>query len=530
LNQVVAIQEKLGGKYDLLEDASRRFVREGPMIDLSGTEKRNRYYFLFNDLIVAASQGNKEFKDSWKRYSEISSSATTTFAVDQSGALKYKESFSVGGAQLRETSQNIQSLDPRWKNMFQIAEGGTWTNPEKVHTLITPSYESKVSWMGDIDDCIMQNLEIKKMRAITSNQVDYSEVKGLVSMTDTLLMQNTETGAWKERFVRLEMGTIQWFRSPTSLDSPKGSIDLYSCSVRLHRPSEKEFAFQIYASKQIYYFAASNGEKLFEWINAIRGGIEKIMEAKEKSSRVRQAKFTNLPPSIAQMLTEQENQCCGDCSVDQVNWSNVSQGVFLCDECYNLHKILSASTLKNLTRGKWTEDQIKILAKKGNKIVNAELACNVSNVEKITTQSPYETKVNYIKRKYNYEQYAPVAAQAIMESHSPAVSPRKGRMAGWLVLNEETSKQYYYVLKKSNIYYYKSKEKTNGTPRGVIDIQTASCRISPNDELTFEIITPSRIYSFISASSDERLEWFRQISAAKRDKPKSKFLRSLRFD
>merc|ERR1712137_666148 len=98
LNQVVEVQEKLAGKIDLLEDASRRYVREGPMIDMSGNEKRNRYYFLFNDILVASAQGNKEFRDSWKR-SETQPDSTNVRSTEQAGALKFKESFSIGGAQ-----------------------------------------------------------------------------------------------------------------------------------------------------------------------------------------------------------------------------------------------------------------------------------------------------------------------------------------------------------------------------------------------------------------------------------------------
>lgn len=53
-----------------------------------------------------------------------------------------------------------------------------------------------------------------------------------------------------------------------------------------------------------------------------------------------------------------------------------------------------------------------------------------------------------------------------------------------------------------------------GTPRGVIDIQTATLRTT-DDSNIFDIITPARIYSMICPSVDDCLDWINQINAVK---------------
>ena len=512
INQVVEIQEKLSGKIDLLEDASRRFVREGPLIDMSGYEKKNRYFYLFNDIMVSSSPGNKEFRELWKKYENSSPNLSLTSTNSSSNTLdlnnsssssssyvKYKETIPLHGSQLKETSPETQELDPKFKNMFQLILNSTLSEKDKrIFSFVAPSYEIKLSWMGDIDECIMQNLDNRKMRCGAFTNYDASKIT-IPYLSDTLLIQNSETGVWKERFIVLKYGILYFYKSEDiyknesscstnqiSSDSPRSatlspsdsavqlqnykfSIEIYSCSVRLLRPSEKEFAFQIFASQEIYYFATNSGEKLFDWINAIRFSIEKIMEFKQTNqslTKKNQDKFSHLPPSLIQLLTDDENQCCADCNNQAIFWANLTFGVFLCNECYNLHKILSSSNLKSLVRSKWTDKQAFELLSKGNKIVNDQLESEKLKAEKINSTSTYEHKVDFIRRKYKYDSYEsppttpeqePKRASTQLSGTGSSPSKKLGRKAGWLVqLDGTENKKYFFILKKSNIYYYKN--------------------------------------------------------------------------
>ena len=418
---------------------------------MSGSEKKNRYYFLFNDIIVAATQGTKEFRDCWKKLEDPSTSNNSSQIGNgiSTGPLRYKFSIPLSGTVLKETSSNLQDLDTKWKNMFQVIQPGT---ESKIYSFVAPTYDTKLSWMGDIDECIMQQLDIKKMRFGAFNDYDFSDDKGFDNKSGILSLQSAETNMWKDRYIVLRNGFLQIFKDEETTE-PKVTLEIYSCSVRLHRPAQKEFAFQILAAKQIYYFCASSGEELFDWINAIRSSIERIMKLKDKQSVKTTTKY-NVPPILGQMLTDDENQMCADCSSPEPKWANITQGVFLCDECYNLHKILSASVLKSLIRARWTDGQAAELQKKGNKIVNGEK--EPSNCEKITPNSPYETRVNYIKEKYNYSEYVTPSTPEV----KPILrnSPKAGRKSGWLMLlnDNDDTKNYFFTLKKTSLFYFKS--------------------------------------------------------------------------
>ena len=451
LNQVVAIQELMLGKIDLLEDASRRYVREGPLIDIGDT-RRKGYYFLFNDILVVTTQSNKEFRDSWRRSTGENNGNRQTI-----NGLKYKATIELLGTRLNEASPNLQKLDDKWKNMFQLVLPTTDENSEsKIYSFLTPSYDLKVTWMGDIDDCISLQLENRKMRLGAFTNYDMSNEKGFPSKAGLLSLQHSLSGEWKSRHFVLRDGILQWFKGD-DLSITKGSLEIYSCSVRLLRPSEREFAFQIMTSKRIYYVAASSGEELFEWISSIRTTIEKLMAYKEQIVS-KAPKYNNVPPTIAQMLTDETNQKCADCSVPWPKWANVTFGVFLCDECYNLHKILSGSILKSLTRARWSDAQVSQFMLKGNLKVNEEL--ETENLPpKITCNSSYECRVDYIKEKYSFYDYGDesIKSESIVHGNIVNLPAPTGQKSGWLVsVNDNENKTYYYILKKSSICYYKS--------------------------------------------------------------------------
>ena len=239
LNRVVGVQEILSGKIELLEDASRRFVRDGPLIDFSGSEKKSRYYFLFNDIMVVATQPTKDFRLIWKRCqnellnrdsttpgpsvpptfaSSASSPAYSTSFSHLPGDLKYKYMIPLAGARLKEPSAALQKTDQKWQLMFQLqictpsnstssALVGSKESPgavpnsgsnikkveEKIYTFLAPSYESKLSWMGDIDECIMVHLENKRFRmnsSINANQIQLQD--NIPLMYSNLLVLHTE--------------------------------------------------------------------------------------------------------------------------------------------------------------------------------------------------------------------------------------------------------------------------------------------------------------------------------------------------
>ena len=448
LNKVVAVQEKLGGKIELLEDASRRYVREGPLMDLS--DKQGRFYFfLFNDILVASALNIKEFTTEWKKLSESLTPQQEDFSYQ--GALKYKYLIPLSGAGLKETSQTLQN-DPKFRNMFQLVVPDS-SGEKKHYSFVAPTFEMKSSWMADIDECITQQLEIRKIRAGPFAEYDLYSEEGLPQLSASIAMQNLETLEWNERYLVLRDGILFVYKNREVQEVPKLRLELYSCSVRLLRPSERDFSFQVLSSQQIYYFAANNGEQVFDWIYAIRSSVEYILHLKDQQ-RGQKVKSLKIPPALAQMLTDPENHACADCRIPDPQWVNITRGVFVCDVCYNIHKMCVHSlALRNLSRHAWSDDLIKDLLPLGNQIVNQQLEANLQ-APKITSGSPHQAKVDYIREKYDYPEPTEAPTSAILAAFR---SQKLGQKAGWLVLlDDNETKKFFYLIKKNSLYYYKS--------------------------------------------------------------------------
>merc|ERR1712137_1165231 len=457
----------------------------------------------------------------WKKHADSAPPSSHTNDDSYRGALKYRYALPLTGAGLQETSQTIHDMDQKFKNMFQLItmEGGT----KKHYSFIAPTYEAKTSWMGDIDECIMQQLDIRKIRVGPLTENVLAQQPNLPTISGTLSVQNAETLTWKDRYVVIRNGMLSLFKDENDNALPKLTLQLFSCSVRLLRPSERDFTFQVLAPHQIYYLAAHSGEQLFDWIYTIRSTVERIMTLKDQQRAKNQ--LQHIPPALAQMLTDSENQHCADCEALDPQWANMTVGVFVCDVCYYIHKMcLPTLELRNLSRNKWTDEQAKRMLGRGNEVVNQELETEEIKKEKITPTSSYQAKVDFIRTKYNYPEAeaAPVELRSASSgSVARNLANRTGLKTGWLVLvDENDAKRYFYVLKKSSMYCYKS-EKATGTPRGVIDIQTATTKPSEEDETIFEIITPSKIYTILCPSVVERTNWMEEITYAKAAKPSS---------
>ena len=216
LNQVLEVQEALAGKIELLEDASRRYVREGPLVDMSGNEKRNRYYFLFNDLLVEATQSTKEYKEIWKKLETAESNNIYRGSGNIEGIFKYKSSIPVGNSGLKEPGPVLQKSDPKWKNMFQLATPLVPTGAlkktshrQQLLSFLAPTYEIKLNWMHDIDECIMQQLETKRTRLqsnLEENEHKF-EPNARFEIASKLLLQSSK-GEYKSRWCVIQNGSL----------------------------------------------------------------------------------------------------------------------------------------------------------------------------------------------------------------------------------------------------------------------------------------------------------------------------------
>jgi RhoGEF domain/PH domain len=161
LNQVLRVQSRITGKYEALTAPSRRYVREGPLLELCGGEKKNRYYFLFNDLLVCTNPPSSTWKRLW-RSSVRNPNEDRDNQKDR--LLKWKYNVPLDGVLVKDprsaSASTIDSKSRSTADLFTLI----FPNKKEVQ-FIAPSSEDKLSWMYDIDHAASDLLSAARSRA-----------------------------------------------------------------------------------------------------------------------------------------------------------------------------------------------------------------------------------------------------------------------------------------------------------------------------------------------------------------------------
>ncbi|QCD85608.1 Arf-GAP [Vigna unguiculata] len=103
------------------------------------------------------------------------------------------------------------------------------------------------------------------------------------------------------------------------------------------------------------------------------------------------------------------NKFCADCGTPEPKWVSSSLGVFICIKCSGIHRSLGVhiSKVLSLKLDEWTDEQVDALAKLGgNTLLNKKYeACIPSNMRKPKPHSSIEERSEYIRRKYEMQQF-----------------------------------------------------------------------------------------------------------------------------
>ena len=105
--------------------------------------------------------------------------------------------------------------------------------------------------------------------------------------------------------------------------------------------------------------------------------------------------------TFTELMKIRENRRCFDCNVKSCQWASVNNGIFLCTNCSGIHRGFGVdkSYIRSILWDNWTENQIEFMKKGGNKNLKEFLLGYPYDMEQITPEKFYSSKILVYYRK-----------------------------------------------------------------------------------------------------------------------------------
>jgi len=237
-----------------------------------------------------------------------------------------------------------------------------------------------------------------------------------------MFKKSLKTGRWKKRYVVVTPGQLCCFRDAADSGDPELSINLQYAVVRKRTTHDNKPAFDVVSTDNTLSLMATDNTLTQEWFDHISQAIERLVEESASSfskdgngeeeihTEDNPAPVDKNKAALLELLQRPENHLCADCSRPDPQWASTNLGSFVCITCSGIHRGLGVhiTKIRSISMDTWTDEQVAVMASKGNKKVNDYyLATLPPNVKVPTPDTPVEELKQFLHDKYVSLKYVP---------------------------------------------------------------------------------------------------------------------------
>ncbi|MED6111432.1 ADP-ribosylation factor GTPase-activating protein agd12 [Stylosanthes scabra] len=171
---------------------------------------------------------------------------------------------------------------------------------------------------------------------------------------------------------------------------------------------------------------------------------------------------------LKDLLLQEDNRVCADCSAPDPKWASANIGVFICLKCCGVHRSLGShiSKVLSVTLDEWTEEEIDSMTEVGgNAVANSIYEAYIpEGRKKPTPDASHEERASFIVSKYETQEFLKPGLRIVSGKTNTDSNPTKTRTDGGSSQRTEGMVEFIGMLKVKVI---------RGTNLAIRDIKTS---------------------------------------------------------
>jgi hypothetical protein len=211
------------------------------------------------------------------------------------------------------------------------------------------------------------------------------------------ILTKTKKSGWKKIWIRTE-GSLLLVHKERADSKPSKQFDLKNASIKYGEPQDNTLSIQIsLGDGKMLLFSADSDSNVTVWCNLLNDVIQ-------RNSAAKQRRKSQIPMELVELLTEEMNSNCAECSAEPADIVSVALGAFVCKDCGTLHRALDPNISTFVVPSSaidWNPAAVKFMRDIGNKAHNEFWEKEIpSGITKPTPNSSLEEKKQWVLTKY----------------------------------------------------------------------------------------------------------------------------------